>query len=106
MARAHRLSGLRGLRGYQRVVLGDDGDIDWGSIISNSITTAGQVAQVALKPPTYSAVTLPSGATSVTSYAPIGSSTASALLGTSSVLNNPYVILGGLALVAVLLMKQ
>lgn len=99
MARAHRLSGLRGLRGYQRVVLGDD--IDWGSIISNSITTAGQVAQVALKPPTYSSTQYPSGLISTQSYGMVPQTTS-----LSGFLNSNMLILGALAIGAIVLLKR
>lgn len=103
LARAHGVSGLRGLRGARLSGLGDD--IDWSQIIDTGISTAGSVAQVALKPPTYSSVVYPSGASSVTSYGAVPSTSA---LGTSttSLLSSPYLILGGLALLAVVLMKQ
>jgi hypothetical protein len=96
MARAHGLSRLRGLRGGR---LGDD--IDWGSIISSSITTAGQVAQVALKPPTYSAVQYPSGLISTQSYGAVPNTSS-----ISGFLSPDVLLLGGLALVAVVLMKR
>jgi hypothetical protein len=65
VAGANRLSGLgrgRGLRDWSDVT----------DLISTGITTAGQVAQVALKPPTYSSITTPYG-TSISSYGPVGS---------------------------------
>ena len=105
VAGAHRLSGLRGLRGS----LGQD----WGDIINNAISTAGSVASVALKPPTYSSVVNPyTGAQTVTSYGGVPQSSllsGSPLLGgadLTSVLTSPIVLLGGLGLIAVLLLKR
>jgi hypothetical protein len=109
LAGSHRLSGLRGLRGRG---LGQDVPIDWGSIISTGITTAGAVAVKAVAPPTYSSVVNPiTGAQTITSYAPIGAT--SSLLGTSSLgtefsslLSSPLVLLGGIALIAVFALKR
>ena len=108
MAGAHRFSGLRGLRGAR---LGDDdGGFDWSSItpiIQTGIQTAGQVAQVALKPPTYSSVVYPSGASTVQSYGALPSGapgTATAAIG--DLLASPYLVLGGIVLLAVILMKR
>ena len=102
MAGKNGISRLRGMRG-----LGQD-SIDWGNILTTGITTAGQVAAIAVRPPTYSSVVNPyTGAQSVTSYAPIGTSTS--LLGMSSatsLLSSPYVLLGGLALLAVFALKR
>lgn len=110
MARPHRLSGLRGLRGR----MGDDG-IDWSSIITTGITQAGNVAKVAVAPgplPTYQSITNPYGYSSVTSYAPAGTvipgvtGATSSLGGLDTLLTSPLVLLGGLALLAVVLMKR
>lgn len=106
LAGAHRLSGLRGGR---RLVLGqDEGGINWGNVLTTSITDAASVAAVALRPPTYSSVVNPyTGAQSITSYAPLGSTPS--LLGTTSLtglLSSPLVLLGGVALLAVLALKR
>ena len=103
VARANHLSGFRGLRLGQ-----DDGSINWGNVLTTGITDAASVAAVAVKPPTYSSVINPvTGAQTITSYAPIGST--GSLLGTSSLttlLSNPLVLLGGLALVAIVALKR
>ena len=119
MAGANRVSGLRGLRGsrlsgYERAILGDRfaalgyGSIDWSQILTAGITTAGNVAQVALKPPTYSSIQYPSGYTSVQSYGalPAGTVGVPSSLTSTSLLDSPYLLLGGLALLAVVLMKR
>jgi hypothetical protein len=101
LAGAHRLSGLR----RSRRGLGDG--FDWSGFSTTLINDAAGVASIAVKPPTYSSVVLPSGAQSITSYAPIGAT--SSLLGTSSLtslFDSPVVLLGGFALVAVLLLKR
>lgn len=111
LAGKNRLSGLRGRQG---LVLGqDDGsssDINWGNILSTGIVTAGNVAAVAVRPPTYSSVINPvTGAQTITSYG----ATAPSIFGTSldsttltGLLTSPLVLLGGLALVAVLALKR
>ena len=110
VAGAHRFSGLRGLRGRR---LGQD---DWGSIIDNAITTAGKVASVAVSPgpvPTYSYQSTPYG-TSIQSFAPGGASAIpSSILPTSTVgtdltslLSSPLVLIGGIALIALVAMKR
>ncbi len=104
LARAHRLSGVRrGLRGR----LGQD-DINWGQILTTGIQTAGSVAAIAVKPPTYSSVVLPSGAQSITSYGATVPSTSILGAGTdlTSLLTSPLVLLGGLALLAVFALKR
>jgi hypothetical protein len=102
LAGAYRLSGLRGRRGLAL------GQIDWGGIIQNSISTAGQVAAVAVRPPTYSSVINPTtGAQTITSY---GAMPPTSLLGTgtdlTSLLSSPIVLIGGLALLAVFALKR
>lgn len=105
MARANRLSGLRG---GGRLGLGQDSSIDWGSVLNNTISTAGAVAAKAVTPPTYSAVINPlTGAQTITSYGATVPSTS--LLGTtdlSTLLESPLVLFGGLALVAFLMLKN
>lgn len=111
MARAHGVSRLRGMRGLGQ----DDGsDINWGGILSTGIQSAAAVTAVALKPPTYSssynAIT---GQQSVTSY---GGVPQTSLFGSSlgpgvgtdltSLISSPIILLGGLALVAVLVLKR
>ena len=105
VARAHRLSGLRGLRG------GGVGDIDWSSITQNLITQAGNVAKVAVAPgplPTYQAITTPGGYSSVTTYGPGGVPQVGTSLGTDfgSLLTSPIALLFGFGLLAVVLMKR
>ena len=105
VARAHRLSGLRGLRGG----LGDG--IDWSSILTAGITQAGNVAKVAVAPgplPTYQAITTPGGYSSVTTYGAggvpqIGTSVGSDI---GSLLTSPIALLFGFGLLAVVLMKR
>lgn len=119
LARAHRVSGLRGLRGDGIVArrlaalgYGDAGGVDWSGITQNLITTAGNVAKVAVSPgpvPTYQAITTPGGYSSVTSYGPLGTSplsTTASLDSFDALLTSPLVLLGGLALFAVVLMKR
>ena len=117
-----KLGGARGLAGSHRVLgrrlgrrLGqDDGGIDWGSIITQGITVAGQDAAVALKPPTYSASTVYNPTTgqytsSTTSYAATGGAGLTSPLGTASLtswLSSPLVLLGGVALIAVVLLRN
>lgn len=104
MARAHRLSGVRGLRGR----LGQD-SIDWGSIIQTGIQTAGAVSAIAFKPPTYSSVINPyTGAQSITSYGAVPNTGLGLGAGTSlsSLLTSPVVLFGGLALLAVFALKR
>lgn len=111
MAGAHRLSGLRGA---QRIVLGQDDDsgFDWDTFTQTLIKTAGSVAAVAVKPPTYSSSINPyTGQQTITSYAPTGytgSALGAGVLGTgfSSLLSSPLVLLGGAALLAVVLLKR
>jgi hypothetical protein len=113
MAGTHRVSGLRGLRrGLARRLGQDDSSINWGQILTTGITVAGQDAAVALKPPTYSSVVNPlTGAQTITSYAPIGQT--SSILGTTdltsslnSLISSPIVLIGGIALIAVLALKR
>jgi len=91
--------------------LGDD-SIDWGSIITAGINQAGAVAKVAETPPMYSAVVNPiTGASSVTSYAGApglypGSNVLGSTAGLTSLLNSPVFLLGGLALVLVLIFRR
>ena len=118
VARAHRVPAFRRARelsGYERAVLGErfaalgygDSGIDWGSILSQGITTAGSVAAIAVKPPTYSSVVYPSGAQSVTSYGAMpGSSSIAGASSLEGLLTSPYLLLGGMALLAVVLMKR
>lgn len=134
MAGAHRLSGLRGA---QRIVLGDDtvyGPIDPGyeapdyptyspapviapsspllspttaSLLSTLIQTGGAVAARAVTPPTYSSSINPlTGQQTITSYAPIGSTAASSLLGASSLLSSPLIWLVGIGAIAFVAMKR
>ena len=106
LAGAYRFSGIRGLRGRRL------GQIDYGSIITDAINTAGAVAVQAVKPPTYSSVVNPiTGAQTITSYGATVPSTS--LLGTSalgtdltSLLSSPLVLLGGIALIAVIALKR
>ena len=86
--------------------------IDWGDILSTGIQTAGSVAKVAVTPPMYSSVINPvTGQQSITSYAGSpglypASGIASGSAGIASLLNSPVVLLGGLALVLVLVMRK
>ena len=75
-------------------------------LISTGITTAGGVASVALRPPTYSSVSTPYG-TSISSYAPIGASAfgASSLASIGSLLGSPVVLLG-LGVLLFVVLKQ
>ena len=105
LARAHRLGAVRGIRGV-RGLADDGGGIDWGSIITTGIQTAGNVAQVALKPPTYSSVTTPYG-TSVQAYGTTGQQMIPSGLGTSSLDSiSPVWLLLGAGLLAVVLLRR
>ncbi len=106
MARAHRLSGVR--RGRRGRTMGQDSSgMDWSQILTTGIQTAGNVAAIAVRPPTYSSVMYPSGAQSVTSFGS-PSQTASMMGGIdfTSLLSSPLILLGGLALVAVFALKR
>jgi hypothetical protein len=105
MAGTHRLSGVGRLRGVSR--LGDG--IDWGDTLNNAISTAGQVATVALKPPTYSSIVSPNGATSISAYGPIGSSgifSGTGLGGSLTGSLSPLLLLGLVGLGVVLLVRR
>jgi hypothetical protein len=104
--REDRVSRLRRLR--LRRNLGQDG-FDWSQVLTTGITTAGNVAQVALRPPTYSSVTGPYGS-SVTSY---GSVPGSAGYGVnplssslSSILSDPVIVLGLIGAAVLVIAKR
>lgn len=104
----------RSRRGSSRAIihqrmkgLGDGygSSIDWGSILQTGITSAANVAKVAVQPPAYSSVINPmTGQQSITSYAgagpaaldPLASGQFAALLG------SPMVLLLGVGLIIVL----
>lgn len=110
LGRIGRLSAARSTSLLRRrlAALGyDDSGLDWTSILTTGITTAGVVAKTAVTPPTYSAVTYPSGATSITSY---GASTAG-LPGTAtgsleSFLTSPLFLIAGMAIFALAIFKR
>jgi hypothetical protein len=104
----------RSRRGNSRAIarqrLGDDGDINWTSIIDTGITQAGNVAKVAVAPPLYSSVINPmTGAQSIQSYGAVPgltSLTGASLLSSSSLLTSPLVLLFGAGLVLILVMRH
>lgn len=103
---AHPLRGvgrLRGLRGRLGRLGDDSTDADIANVLTAGITTAGSVASVALKPPTYSETISPSGVTSIQSYAPLTS-----IPGVSSGIDPTTLLLlgGGLLLVIVMMAEK
>jgi hypothetical protein len=97
MAGAHNVSRLGRLRGRKL------GDItDWMPLLTTGINDAASVAQVALKPPTYSSVTTPYG-TSITSYGAVAPGVTVDPL--TSLLSSPLFLLGGVALLVVLMKR-
>ena len=82
----------------------------WASIITTGITTAGAVAAKAVTPPTYSSTINPlTGAQTITSYgATVPSSLLTSGLTTdlSSLLESPIVLIGGIALFALMMLRR
>ena len=107
----------RSRRGNSRAIVGQrmkalgysyGSSVDWGSILQTGITSAAQVAKVAVQPPVYSSVVNPlTGAQSITSYAGSPGLAAGAVnpLGSeqlTSVLGSPMFLLLGIGLIVVL----
>jgi hypothetical protein len=87
------------------------GDItDYMPLFTTAINDAASVAQVALRPPSYSSVVNPyTGASSVTAYGPVGNSSqfsASGLGGSLTGSLSPIWLLGGFGLLAIVLLKR
>lgn len=104
-ARANRISGLGNSRGR----LGDV--TDYMPLFTTAINDAASVASVALRPPTYSAVTNPyTGTSTVTSYgaipgtSPYGSNPVTA--GLETLLADPIMVWLGIGLIAFVVMKR
>lgn len=109
MARSYGISRIRGLKRG----LGDDG-LDWSDIITTGITSAATVAKAAVSPtPTYAYTSGPQG-TQILSYGAPGSSVSpysyspytSGLGDISQLFSSPIVLIGGIGLIAVLLLKR
>ena len=99
MAGAHGLSRLRGLRGRS---LGDFSDNM--AALTPLIQSAAQVATVAEMPTPSTSIQLPSGAIVTASGGAMLPASLTSSLSTSSFL--PFLLIGGLALVAYLAMRK
>lgn len=103
-------SQLRGasLRGMRRG-MGDDGSIDWSSILTTSINDAAGVAKVALQPVPTVRTTYPGGGSQYVQYAPgapSGMLSGSSLTSISSLFSSPMVLLFGAGLLFLVVSKR